>query len=275
MNNSILLHSNTTFEPHLYETKELPFIIRPQMHYVGRGCRANLHKNIEILRVTEGSGTVVCGENSYAVTPGDIAIMNSYIAHRIFADEEIRFDCLIVGSDFCAENGVDVTLLDFNPFLRNETAVALFENIMESHRLQDSLWQARIRRDVLILMLYLCENHAQHRTSALTDDHAFQSVIHTIGYIKENLQHKLTVEQIADNAGFSKFYFLRLFKRVTGCTVVQYINLLRCEYARELLRTGKYTVKETALLCGFDNLSYFTSVFKKNIGCLPGAFKQR
>jgi AraC-like DNA-binding protein/uncharacterized protein (DUF3820 family) len=85
-------------------------------------------------------------------------------------------------------------------------------------------------------------------------------------YIKENLTKKLTLDEIAANVGLSKYYFLRQFKKITGYTVIDYVNIIRCEYAQELLRSEKYKVKEVALLCGFDNFSYFTNVYKKYTG---------
>lgn len=274
MNNSILLRSNATFEPHLQERKELPFIIHRNMGYsAGRGCRSNLHRNIEILQFISGKGVVICGEDRYDVIPGDTVVVNSYLAHRVLAEEDILFNCLIVGSDFCEENAIDISLTSFTPKLTDAAVTSLIDDVMTSYSRQDQLWRARVRCSVLTLLIHLCQNHSVPRSTAVTEDHAFRSVIEAIGFIKDNLDKKLSVEQVAQQAGFSKYYFLRLFKRVTGCTLVQYINLLRCETAKELLRSGNHTVKETALLCGFDNLSYFTSVFKKHTGYLPGAYR--
>ena len=276
MNNSILLGSNTIFEPHLQERNVLPVLIRQNMRYrAGKSCTPNLHKNIELLHFTKGCGTVLCGENSYDVVPGDVVVVNSYLAHRVDAKEDIVYDCLIIYDDFCEENGINTALTEFTPKLTDKTVSSLFANVMANYANRDSLWQARVRCGVLTLLIHLCQNHSAPRQAAVTEDHAFQSVIESIGYIKDNLCRKLSVESIAQQAGFSKYYFLRLFKRVTGCTVVQYVNLLRCETAKELLRDRNHTVKETALACGFDNLSYFTSVFKKYTGYLPGVYKQQ
>lgn len=274
MNNSILLQSNATFEPHLQERKELPFIIRRDMRYeAGKSCTSNLHKNIEILHFTKGCGSVLCGENSYDVQPGDVVVVNSYLAHRVDAKEDIVYDCLIIYDDFCAENGIDTALTQFDAKLTDSKVFALFQKVLDQYNDQSPLWQARVRHSALELLICLCAEHSCLRSSPITEDQTFQSVIGAISYIKENLKEKLTVEQIAEQAGFSKFYFLRLFKRITGCTVTQYINLLRCETAKELLRDRNYSVKEAAIACGFDNLSYFSNVFKKNTGYLPGAYK--
>lgn len=274
MNNSILLRSSATFESHLQERKTLPFLIRPGMCYAaGKSCTSNLHKNIELLHFTAGSGQVVCGENSYEVVPGDVVVVNSYLVHRVDAREDITYDCLIVYDDFCEENGIHTALTQFDAKLTDEKVTALYRNVMEQYHREDDLWQARVRCGVLQLLILLCSEHSHPRSTPITEDQTFRSVINAIRYIKDNLHQKLTVEEVATQAGFSKFYFLRLFKRITGCTVVQYINLLRCETAKDLLRDRSYTVKEAALLCGFDNLSYFTSVFKKNTGYLPNEYK--
>jgi AraC-like DNA-binding protein len=276
MNNSILLQSNATFESHLQERKVLPFLIRRDMCYAaGKSCTSNLHKNIEILHFTRGCGSVLCGESSYDVAAGDVVVVNSYLAHRVDAKETIVYNCLIVYDDFCEENGIDTALTQFDAKITDEKVFSLCKDVIDQYADQSALWQARVRSSVLQLLICLCAEHSHCRSTPITEDSAFQSVIGAIAYMKEHLREKLTVEDIAQQAGFSKFYFLRLFKRITGCTVVQYINLLRCETAKEMLRTGNYSVKEIALLCGFDNLSYFSSVFKKNTGYLPGTYKSQ
>ena len=274
MNNNILLQSSATFESHLQERKALPFLIRRDMCYAaGKSCTSNLHKNIEILHFTAGCGRVICGENSYDVVPGDVVVVNSYLAHRVDAKETIVYNCLIIYDDFCEENGIDTSVTQFDAKITDKAVFSLYQNVIDQFADQSPLWQARVRCSVLQLLILLCTEHSHRRSTPITEDSAFQSVIGAIGYIKEHLQEKLTVENIAQHAGFSKYYFLRLFKRVTGCTVVQYVNLLRCETAKELLRSGNHSVKEAAMLCGFDNLSYFTNVFKKNTGFLPNEYK--
>ena len=243
MNNSILLQSNATFESHLQERKALPFLIRQNMCYAaGKSCTSNLHKNIEILHFTKGCGSVLCGENSYDVQSGDVVVVNSYLAHRVDAKENIVYDCLIIYDDFCAENGIDTALTQFDAKLTDSKVFALFQKVLDQYNDQSPLWQARVRHSALELLICLCAEHSCLRSSPITEDQTFQSVICAISYMKDNLKEKLTVEQIAEQAGFSKFYFLRLFKRITGCTVTQYINLLRCETAKELLRDRNYSV---------------------------------
>ena len=84
----------------------------------------------------------------------------------------------------------------------------------------------------------------------------------------------MTIGEIASHAALSKYYFCREFKKVTGYSVVQYINMTRCRTAEKLLVTGKLTVGEAAAATGYDNLSYFTRTFKTITGHLPGEYKK-
>ena len=95
-----------------------------------------------------------------------------------------------------------------------------------------------------------------------------------LNYIEEHLEEKLTSGQLADIAGYSEYHFLQLFKAHTGYTVTRYLNLLRCDRAKQSLLSG-CTVKEAAAQCGFENLSYFTKVFKNCIGLLPGTVQKQ
>lgn len=277
MNNNILLSGGKAkFEPHFSGKQELPFIFHSRFRLTGgRGGILNLHRNIEVLCVTDGQGTVRCGEEVFPVEAGDMVVVNSYNVHQAVAQDHLEYDCLIVGSDFCVDNGIDITALQFAVRIQDNHTYRVFERVSREYAQQGAYRTARIRSAVLELMICLCENHSVPKAGPPGEDRSLESVIGAIDYIKENLDRKLSAERIAAEAGFSKFYFLRLFKKVTGCTLVQYINLLRCEQAKELLKTGRHTVKETALLCGFDNLSYFTNVFKKYTGTLPNTMKTK
>ncbi|MDY5231376.1 MAG: AraC family transcriptional regulator [Eubacteriales bacterium] len=64
-------------------------------------------------------------------------------------------------------------------------------------------------------------------------------------------------------------YFKRLFIQKFGITPIKYVAKLRMERAAELLATARYTVTEVAEICGFENVYYFSTVFKKHFGVSP------
>jgi AraC-like DNA-binding protein len=94
-----------------------------------------------------------------------------------------------------------------------------------------------------------------------------------IEYMYENLNSNLFLEDICREIHVSRFHFIRMFTRETGLTPHKYLLMLRIEKAKELLETNKYSVMETAELCGFESVSHFSVTFKKVTGFSPASFK--
>lgn len=68
-------------------------------------------------------------------------------------------------------------------------------------------------------------------------------------------------------------YFKKLFVKKFNLTPIQYVTKLRVERACELLNANRHTVTEVADLCGFENVYYFSTVFKKHIGISPKQYR--
>lgn len=271
MDNNILLKtSNAVFEPHICNSTELPFIYHNSI--VDRCDVVNFHENLELLYFKNGSGYVNCDTKHYPVKKGDVVVVNSYATHQIIADESIDRICLIIDNSFCKYHNIDISHLRFTPFINNEYLNDYFDKVVEAYNYNGEFKYAQIQCAVLNLLLFLCRNYSTPNTDQTTTYSAGEMVRLSVEYIKKNLNKKISAYSVAANVGLSKYHFLREFKKKTGFTLSNYINIIRCEYAKELLYSGKYTVKEVALLCSFDNFSYFTNVFKKHTGSLPSDY---
>jgi AraC-like DNA-binding protein len=106
-----------------------------------------------------------------------------------------------------------------------------------------------------------------------------KSIIHSkisdaINYIQTNLQHEITVAQLAKRANHNADYFSRLFYENTGERPLPYIQVKRIERAQLLLSTTSMPFYDIAAETGFENLSYFSRIFKKITGQTPGAYKR-
>ena len=83
----------------------------------------------------------------------------------------------------------------------------------------------------------------------------------------------ISAEKLSELCGVSYEYFRRTFHRFYNCSPVKYINNLKLTRAKELLKSGMYTVSETAILSGFSDLSHFSRFFKANVGVLPSDYR--
>jgi AraC-like DNA-binding protein len=84
----------------------------------------------------------------------------------------------------------------------------------------------------------------------------------------------LDLEQLAAEAGFSKFHFARAFKDAYGETPANYLTRRRVERAKDLLRAANLTVTEVCMLVGFSSLGSFSSRFSELVGMSPVAFQR-
>lgn len=263
--------SNAIFEAHLLTNKSLPFIFNSDYadKYIDK-IPNNWHPNIEILFFTKGTGDVILGEQVISVKPGDIIVINSNVTHSITSDKKIYYYYLIPDSEFCVQNGIDTDNIRYNPYIDDPTANQLYKNCVWEFEAKNSTFKnAGIRSAVLNLLLYLSRHYAKAILD--TDKKELSKGINfSIGYILSHINDKLTIEELCHQAGLSKYYFVRQFKKTTGYTPIEFINVTRCENSKKYLNKGELSLSEIAEKCGFESTAYFIKTFKKYNGETPG-----
>lgn len=93
-------------------------------------------------------------------------------------------------------------------------------------------------------------------------------------YIEEQYQNDIALKDIAAAAGFSEYYFSRIFKEFTGKSLPQYLNERRIKRSEKLLTTHNISIIEVAHATGFSSIATFNRAFKKIKGCTPMDFKR-
>ncbi|WP_025852751.1 response regulator transcription factor [Paenibacillus ehimensis] len=96
-----------------------------------------------------------------------------------------------------------------------------------------------------------------------------------IDYMKSNFTKALSLQDVADHVAVSKNYFSEMFKRVTGQNFIDYLIHLRLKRSSVLLQTTALKVYEVAEMSGFNDVKYFSKVFKKTMKMSPAEFRER
>ena len=88
-------------------------------------------------------------------------------------------------------------------------------------------------------------------------------------YVIEHVCEKISLSDVAEASFVSPGYLSRIFKRYVGINLVDYINKMKIEKAQSMMKNGQRRINELALSIGFDNVYYFSKVFKKISGVSP------
>ncbi len=96
----------------------------------------------------------------------------------------------------------------------------------------------------------------------------------TVTFIQENLDKDLSIQIIAKRINASKSVLYKKFRDRFHCTVGEYINCQRVKRSTVLLTTTSFSMEEISQQCGFSSASYFTKVFKHQMGITPLKYKK-
>lgn len=94
-------------------------------------------------------------------------------------------------------------------------------------------------------------------------------------FIDDNYASRLNLDKLSEEACFSKYHFLRLFKRAYDKTPYQYLSEKRIEKAKEKLKKENITVSQVCEQIGFESTTSFTLKFKEYTGETPAFFRLR
>ena len=147
--------------------------------------------------------------------------------------------------------------------------ISKYKKLNETWLMRQAGYQMR-GKALFLLILHRYMEMLIYNKDALQLDFRIDTAIR---YIISHYTKPLTVSKVAEVVSLNPVYFGNLFKRVTGITFRDYLNMVRLNQAEDMLRTGEYNVTESALRCGFTDVFYFSRLFKKNKGVVPSSIK--
>jgi len=93
-------------------------------------------------------------------------------------------------------------------------------------------------------------------------------------YIKNHLYEELNRDTLAAVVYLNTDYLSHIFKKETGYSLTNYIIEERIRRAKQLLAKNEMSIRDIAITCGFQNISYFSRQFKKATGMTPREFRK-
>ena len=250
----------------------------PDLHY---------HDFYEIQIYLEGTRHLLVGNQTYACTPGDIVFLNMFEQHRLIKSEPGSYRrCTFSLSpgmvlSMCTER-TDIRGL-FSSQNRSypihhfpEAEFAVYLDLIRRYReIGGVRGRELLERGIIYEFLgRLYGDCCDGVPDRIPNTHHSAMVAKIVEYVNGHLDQDLSLETLSRVSNFSVYHMCRVFKKITGCTISQYISSKRMSRARLLLQTD-CPITQIAAQAGFRNYSCFYKAFLKENGVSPAQYRER
>lgn len=268
-------------EKRLHGTKSFPFAY---YHLTSTHPRYNMiyhwHTECEIIHIISGSFTLSLDGEAIKLSAGDCAFAGPGVLHG-GVPLECEYECLVFDVGALAKTG-GICSKSVNPIIEHNRKITTFfakesyfakrcRDIMEQMRQREDFYEFSVLGQTLLLFGEILRNgdFADNTTTTNTRIKKLRMFKTALAFIEEHYSEDLSLESIADVCSLNANYFCRSFKELTGKTPMEYLNYYRIESACELIASTDKPLIDIALLCGYNDYSYFIKVFKKYKGITP------
>ena len=226
---------------------------------------SHLHRDAELVSVTEGKLYISTDKGREALSAGECALI---LPDKIHSYETPEYSKAVVhvfsadnaGSFFKKIRGFEGERASFTP--PKEVSEFYTDTLVRRHD-----YGKYTLKGCLYLML---EAYSAQVKLVPCDTGKNKSIIGAIfAYVSEHFREPITLTDLEDVCGYSAHYLSRVFSEAVGINFRRFVNELRLEYARELLTTTDLPVTEIAYKSGFGSIRSFNRAFGKEYNSVP------
>lgn len=221
---------------------------------------SHIHRSFELYLQTEGTSEVVIDKRAYILKPGQAVLIFPFQYHSYRAIENSAHNMCIFSP------GLVPDFYGNGKFIPTDNLFAF----SWSRKTADNPFLYRS------IAYEICGEFDKERTYAEKKNlFAQDKVVSVLLYVNENYKQKCLLYDASASVGFDYAYISKLFKKSIGITYNQYVNYLRIQDSKRLLKTSEKTISEIALECGFLSLRVFNRKFSEIEGITPSAYRNQ
>lgn len=252
----------------------------------GEGTHWHFHVEMELTLFTSGSGTRFVGDHIGNFVPGDLVLLGERLPHywhtrQGSAGVSVQWH-FPLGHAFWAFPETALLAEVFQRagrglHLSGETATRI------SGWLQEMTLAENEDQLALLLRILACIRRASDgdlaalssRALALaSESHYQQAIDKAVRHLAAHFREEVRLEEMLRLTHLSRPTFARQFKKLSGHTLSEFLNLLRVQAAcRELVETD-HSILDIAMRCGFTQVSFFNRLFRRLMQCSPGEYRR-
>jgi AraC-like DNA-binding protein len=234
----------------------------------------HFHDSYSIGFIKNGVEKVSIGNKQLLATKNTIVVINPYEIHSnmYFDEHKWSYSSIYLNQDilnyFFGLNQFEKSgKLNFNNFIEDEVLLNQLKTFHENPELETN---TKLNNIVCSLIKY---NQNTSRVTTKLYKKEEINMLEAAVFIDNNFQSKIIISRLADKYKLNSTQFIRAFKAHKGITPINYVTLLRLNFAKELILKN-HSMVEVALESGFYDQSHFTHSFIKHFGISPLIFKK-
>ncbi len=243
---------------------------------------SHFHEEIEIVAVILGEVLVMCENEEFCASAGDICIFMPGEIHSFSSPKENHTYVIKISCNDSVED-IDFFSLRISPAVMR-ASTQLNTELMQS--IKSLKYAAENRKkgysflvssvsSKIVYQILCCDKIYKLNTEKRKKNIATLSILKKSSeYIEKHYQDSFSLADIAQYCGYSKYYFAHYFKEITGQTFYNYLTAYRIERSIPELLNSESTVAAIADHCGFLNVRSFNRAFKAIIGMSPSKYKK-
>lgn len=282
----------------LHEEKQHGRLSFPYAIYAGkipewlRGFPLHWHDEMEIIYVVSGCMIVSVHSNETILKEGEMIFIRPQLIHSIRPHEDdpayyynilFRFTLLESSTkNYCAEKYLypiySGNLLIPDHIEKDSELCKILtphiQTLIGNRHYEGKGEELLIKGELFSIMYQLYRSSRPGDEQELYKMSVNQRLKMALSFVEDHYNESISVAQAAELCSFSESYFSKMFRNLTGISFTQYLKNYRLEMAAEKLLSEKKNVSETAIECGFNNISYFTRAFHNKYGVLPSHFSE-
>ncbi len=252
------------------------------------------HQYVEVMALPHDAvptvtPVVTVNKNSYHLEPGDIVFAWSGELHEIHANKDKQVLALQFPGNLITELPEFMPLLNAFRSIHRVSSGEYPELSRQLHAHLNHMSGLKISGtpfsnvEILIclyeLFIALGTYVREYQTSQAYDPtesshQSLSKMTQACAYISENCEQIITLDDMAEQFGFSSYYFSRLFKSATGYNFTEYLTLQRVKRAQLFLANSDMNITEIAFASGFKSISSFNRAFRQFRGCAPRDYRK-
>ena len=244
------------------------------------------HKDFEIIRIISGEFRAYLNNVPYTLTKGDIIFVQCGTLHRGEPDNCI-YECIVLDLNLLRKKQNDTVSSFITPVINGRLGInrilnnnddliyAVANALFSAMKTKEGFYELEVVSLLLKLFsLFYKENSFFEIKKNQNTSKQAQNIIKLIDWIEENYTEIITLEKLSEVSGLNPKYICRIFKEYTSKTPINYINEKRIEAACHEMTMNGSSVTKAAYDCGFNDLSYFSKIFKTHKGITPKEYKK-